>query len=149
MNKTRHRQWIRAHEINDKVAHKKENHHIDQEAEHSQVLNLQYFFHTNIFICHSFVTSLIQYGVYVNFSSCHFPDKHPLVQGVVMMIIKLNNCQNCKEQCTAILLLCLHNEIFLSLAPLKRKLRTCGGLITAEKLFTPNMPKFEIVKVPP
>jgi len=33
--------------------------------------------------------------------------------------------------------------------PLTAKMQACGGLIIAEKLGTPNMPKFEIVKVPP
>ena len=34
-------------------------------------------------------------------------------------------------------------------APLTARMHACGGLMIAEKLCTPNMPKFEIVKVPP
>jgi len=29
------------------------------------------------------------------------------------------------------------------------ELITCGGLMIAEKLFTPNIPRFEMVNVPP
>lgn len=36
----------------------------------------------------------------------------------------------------------------LSVFPTAR-MQACGGLITAEKLLIPNMPKLEIVKVPP
>jgi hypothetical protein len=29
------------------------------------------------------------------------------------------------------------------------KIQACGGLMIAEKFFTPNMPKLEMVNVPP